>query len=144
LENPGILRAIELLKKEILESEEPFIWKVLSKQLLRENLPNGIQSGWIFVIKSDTCTPSHYHPNSVQYTVVIEGDGKIKIGNEEKETQTFDAQKNKPTWYVIPKNVSHAVNTGKRALVVFSFHACPSDKLLEIETLSGRSRLYEK
>jgi len=144
LRNPHALHTVKLLKKEILESKEPFIWRVLSEELLGEGFPDGIRSGWIFVIKPSTCIPSHYHPNSAQYTAVIEGNGKIKIGKEEKEIRTFDSQKNQPTWYVIPKNVSHAINTRDRAVVVFSFHTCPSDELLEVESLSGRSRFYEK
>lgn len=121
-----------------------FIWKVLSEQLLGEAFPNGIRSGWIFVLKPNTCTPSHYHPNSVQHTAVIEGGGKIKIGKEEKEVETFDLQRKQPMWYVIPKNVPHAVNTRDRAMAVFSFHTCSPNELLEVETSSERSRFYER
>ena len=144
LRAPHISHTIELLKREIIESEEPFIWRVLSEQLLGEAFPNGIQSGWIFVLKPNTHTPSHYHPNSIQYTAVIEGTGKIKIGREEKELQTFDPERRQPMWYVIPKNVPHAVITRDLAMVVFSFHTCPPGKLLEVETSSGRSRFYER
>lgn len=141
---PHIPRTIGLLKREIAESEEPFIWRVLSEQLLGEAFPDGIQSGWIFVLKPNTRTPSHYHPNSVQHTAVIEGSGKIKIGREEKELQTFDLQRRQTMWYIVPKNLPHAVTTRDLAMVVFSFHTCPSSRLLEVETSSGRSRFYER
>ncbi|MEM2912454.1 MAG: hypothetical protein QXM52_01605 [Candidatus Bathyarchaeia archaeon] len=36
---PHILQAIEILKIEILESKEPFVWKGLSAQLLGETFP---------------------------------------------------------------------------------------------------------
>lgn len=143
LRAPHILDMIALLKAEILKSKEPFIWKDLSEQLPREGLPNGIQSAWIFVLKPNITNPAHHHPNSAQHMAVIEGVGKIRIGREEKKIQIFDPQGNQPTWYIIPKNVSHAVTTKKRVMVVFSFHTCPSKELLEVEILSGRSRLYE-
>jgi hypothetical protein len=52
LASPNILHMIELLKKEISKSEEPFIWKVLSEQLNGETFPKGILSAWIFVLKT--------------------------------------------------------------------------------------------
>jgi len=92
LSNPKILRQINFLKEKILESEESFIWRVLSEQLLEEKLPNGIRSGWIFVLKPNTHIPSHYHPNSVQHTLVIEGSGKIEIGQKKKTIPPFAKQ----------------------------------------------------
>jgi oxalate decarboxylase/phosphoglucose isomerase-like protein (cupin superfamily) len=83
------------------------------------------------------------HPNSVQHTAVIKGSGKIIIGKDEKEVQTFDPQEMQLIWHVIAKNVPHAVANGGRTMVVFSFHTCTPSELLEIETLSGRSRFYE-
>jgi len=144
LASPNILHMIELLKKEISKSEEPFIWKVLSEQLNGETFPKGILSAWIFVLKPDTYSPSHQHPNSVQYSAIIEGGGKMKIGGEEKEIQIFDSQGKQHVWYVIPKNVPHAVVTRDRPNVVLSFHTSSSNELLEVETSSGRSRFYER
>ena len=141
---PYILETIKLLKKEILRSDESFIWKALSEQLLEETFPNEIQSGWIFVLKPDTTTPSHYHPNSVQYTTVIEGQGRIKIGEKEEEVRIFDSRRTSPIWYIIPENVSHSVTITNRAMVIFSFHTCPTKELVEVETSSGRSRVYER
>ena len=134
---------MEFLEAKILDSTEPFTWKVLSGRLLRESFPKEIQSAWIFALKPNIRTHSHYHPNSVQHTSVIKGSGKIIIGKDEKEVQTFDPQGMHPIWHVIAKNVPHAVTTGGRAMVVFSFHTCTPNELLEIETLSGRSRFYE-
>jgi len=144
LKTPDILHTIQLLKEEIIGSEEPFIWKVLSEQPLLEKFPHGVQSGWVFALKPNTSTPPHRHPNSVQYTAITEGSGTIRIGKREREIQTFDPQKNQLTWYVIPKNVPHSVDTREQAVVVLSFHTCPPNELIEVETSSGRSRFYEK
>lgn len=143
LRTPHILHIMELLEAKILESKEPFTWKVLSERLLGEPFLKGIQSAWIFALKPNIRIPSHYHPNSVQHTTVIKGSGKIIIEKDEKEVQTFDPQGMQLIWYVIAKNVPHAVTTGDRAMVVFSFHTRAPSELLEIETLSGHSRFYE-
>ena len=134
---------MKLLETEILESKESFTWKVLSERLLGEPFPKGIQSAWIFALKLNIRILSHYHPNSVQHTTVVKGSGKIIIGEDEKEIQTFDQQEMQSIWHVIAKNVPHAVATGDRVMVVFSFHTCAPSELLEIETLSGHSRFYE-
>jgi len=144
LVSPTVLDMIELLKKEIVESEGPFVWRVLSEQLIGATFPRGILSGWIFVLKPDTCSPSHQHPNSVQYSAVVEGRGKIKIAEEEEEIRVFDPRGIQQVWYVIPKNVPHAVATRDRLNVVLSFHTCSSNELIEVETSSGRSRFYER
>lgn len=134
---------MELLEAKILESQEPFTWKVLSEKLLGEPFPKGIQSAWIFALKPNIRIPSHYHPNSVQHMAVIKGSGKTIIGKDEKEVQTSDPQEMQLIWHVIAKNVPHAVATGGHVMLVFSFHTCAPSELLEIETLSGRSRFYE-
>lgn len=144
LKKPQISLVINRLKTEILRCADPFIWNVLSEHLLGESLPKGIRSAWIFVIRPGICSPAHYHPNSVQFTTVIEGGGKIKIGEVETEVETRSPRGRQPIWYIIPKNASHGVITKDRAMVVFSFHTCISKELLEVETSGGRLRLYEK
>jgi len=134
---------MKLLETKILERKEPFTWNVLSERLLGEPFPKGIQSAWIFALRPNIRILSHYHPNSVQHTTVVKGSGKIIIGEDEKEIQTFDQQEMQSIWHVIAKNVPHAVATGDRVMVVFSFHTCAPSELLEIETLSGHSRFYE-
>ena len=143
LRTPHILHMMKLLETEILENKEPFTWKVLPERLLGEPFPKGIQSAWIFALKPNIRIPSHYHPNSVQHTTVVKGSGKIIIEKDEKQVQILDPQKMQLIWHVITKNVPHAVATGDRIMIVFSFHTCAPSELLEIETLSGHSRFYE-
>jgi len=144
LKKPQISLIINRLKTDILRCADPFIWSVLSEHLLGESFPKGIRSAWIFAIKPDICSPAHFHPNSVQYTIIVEGDGKMKIGEGEREVETFSPRGRQPIWYIISKNVSHEVITKDSVMVIFSFHTCVSKELLEVETSSGRSRLYEK
>lgn len=55
----------------------------------------------VFVLRPNCRTPAHFHPNSVQFTVVVEGNGRIKIGDVEKEVEVFDKDTHSPVWYVI-------------------------------------------
>jgi len=144
LRNRDVLNIIDDLKGQLLESNEPFVWATLPHQLIGEEFPTGIHSAWIFVLKPNCQTSSHYHPNSIQHTIVIEGDGWAKIGNREVELKVFNPHDIQPIWYVIEKNVPHEFVTRDSPVVVISFHTCLADELVEVEMESGSRRLYEK
>ena len=144
LRNRVVLNIIDDLKAQLLESNEPFVWATLPKDIICKELPTSIHSAWIFVLKPNYQTSAHYHPNSTQHTAVIEGDGRAKIGNQEVELQVFNPHDIQPIWYVIGKNVPHEFVTRDSPVVVISFHTCLADELVEVETESGSRRLYEK
>ena len=144
LRNRSILDTIEKLKTQLLDGNEPFVWTTLSHQLVGEEIPRGIRSAWIFVLRPRYHTISHYHPNSTQHTAVIEGDGWAKIGNQEVELQVFNPHDVQPIWYVIGKSVPHEFVTGDSPVVVISFHTCFADDLVEVETESRSRRFYER
>jgi len=143
MQERDILDIIEDLKAQIGECNEPFIGVSIPEHRLRERFPSGIKSAWVFVIRSHTKFPSHHHPNSVQHTVVIEGAGKVKIGDREVEVKRFNPKDPRPIWYIIGKNTSHQFVTEDFPIVVISFHTCHARELIEVETESGRSRFYE-
>src|SRR5262245_5171723 len=69
---------VEGLKKELSYTEEPFVWSVIDLDSVNCALPARIKSGWVFVLKRDVPSGRHYHPNSVQHMVMIEGQGDRK------------------------------------------------------------------
>jgi mannose-6-phosphate isomerase-like protein (cupin superfamily) len=144
LKNRDALNIIDVLKTRLLESNEPFVWATLPRQLIGEEFPKGIRSAWIFVLRPRYHTSPHYHPNSIQHTAVIEGGGWAKIGDQEVELQVFNSQSIQPIWYVIGKGVSHEFVTRDSPVVVVSFHTCLADELVEVEMESGSKRLYER
>ncbi|MEW5761154.1 MAG: hypothetical protein AB1779_10370, partial [Candidatus Thermoplasmatota archaeon] len=99
-------------------------------------------SAWIFVNKKDVPSIAHYHPNSTQHTVILEGEGEVKIADRYEEMRLFD-QQDEDCWYVIDKNVAHEFYPRGREMVVISFHTCLSNELIEIKCDSGKQRLYE-
>ncbi|MFB0501520.1 MAG: cupin domain-containing protein [Candidatus Bathyarchaeia archaeon] len=144
LRNRKVLDIIVDLKTQLLETDEPFVWATLPENLIGKGFPTGIRSAWIFVLKPHYRTSPHYHPNSIQHTAVIEGDGRAKIGDQQIKLELFNLNDPQPSWYIIEKGVSHEFVTGKSPVVVISFHTCAADDLVEVEKESGRMRLYER
>ncbi|HSC47373.1 MAG TPA: hypothetical protein VLG68_04750 [Gammaproteobacteria bacterium] len=137
--------SIARLKREMQASPEPFVWVTLDCGPLAGVLPPEIRSAWIFVLKRDTWSGAHYHPNSIQHMVVIEGGGRSKVGGGERRMLRYDAAGSTPDerWYVIDKNVPHEFLPEGSDVVVMSFHTCEQDGLVEIEVGAGQSRVYE-
>ena len=144
LEKEHIRNTIVRLKAEATEGNEPFVWAVLEKEEWQNWLPVEIKSGWIFVLKKDTPSECHYHPNSVQHMIMVEGHGKSQVGDEAKEMRLLGSgHEPQDTWYVIEKGVEHEFFPEKTNMVVISFHTCEADELQEISCGSGQKRTYE-
>lgn len=142
---PAIRSAVETLKGQLQDTAEPFVWSTIDLQSVTTPLPDDIKSGWIFVLKKDVRSGCHYHPNSIQHMVVIEGEGTSKVGAVAGEMKRFDEQDRalEETWYVIPEGVPHEFFPRGTDVVVVSFHTCDSDELEEISCDSGAARNYE-
>jgi len=141
---PAIHRVIDDLKAQLQNTPEPFVWSTIDLNSLHSPLPHDIRSGWIFVLKNDIPSGCHYHPNSVQHMVMIEGEGTSKVGSISGEMKLFGEQGPlDETWYVIPEGVPHEFFPRGRDAVVLSFHTCESHQLEEISCDSGAARNYE-
>lgn len=143
LSDPSIKETIKTLKMELRRSREPFVWRTINIKPLHDGLPKNIRSAWIFVLRKDTPSVAHHHPNSVQYTVMVEGKGKAIIGRTRKELKPFDPTRDGKTWLVIGKNMPHEFFPEEQDMVVISFHTCLDSELIEIEADSGRERFYK-
>ena len=136
---------VDSLKKQLPQTSEPFVWSTLDLQSISPPLPDRIKSCWIFVLKKDVPSGCHYHPNSIQHMVMIEGEGTSKVGAESRQMKLF-AEPNcslDDIWFVIPESVPHEFFPKRRDMVVVSFHTCASDELEEISCDSGATRNYE-
>ncbi|HET7112910.1 MAG TPA: hypothetical protein VFI57_04665 [Pyrinomonadaceae bacterium] len=142
---PAFDGLVDTLKEQLQHSTEPFVWSTIDLQSITTPLPSDIRSGWIFVLKKDVPSGCHYHPNSIQHMVMIEGEGTSRVGAISGEMRRFDEPQSSlsDTWYVIPAKVPHEFFPTGRDVVVVSFHTCDSDKLEEISCDSGASRNYE-
>ena len=142
---PSIRSVVDALKEQLPQTSEPFVWSTIDLESVTTPLPDNIKSAWIFVLKKDVSSGCHYHPNSIQHMVMIEGEGTSKVGTTSGRMKLFEAQgcALDETWYVIPEGVPHEFFPQRKDVVVMSFHTCYADELEEISCDSGASRNYE-
>ena len=136
---------VDTLKKQLPQTSEPFVWSTIDLESITTPLPDDIKSSWIFVLKRDVPSGCHYHLNSIQHMVMIEGEGTSKVGNVSGEMKQFGDSSGalSETWYVIPAGVPHEFFPKGKDVVVISFHTCESEELEEISCDSGVARTYE-
>ena len=130
----------ENLKNELPETSEPFVWSTIDMESISAQLPDNIKSCWMFVLKKGVPSGCHFHPNSIQHMVMIEGEGTSKIGSESGQLKRFSESDD--GWCVIPEGVPHEFFPTASDMIVISFHTCPSEELQEISCDSGAAREY--
>jgi mannose-6-phosphate isomerase-like protein (cupin superfamily) len=142
---PAIRSVVDTLKEELQHTAEPFVWSTIDLKSVSTRLPDEIKSAWIFVLKKNVPSGCHYHPNSIQHMVMIEGEGTSRVGTVSGRMELFEARGDafEDSWYVIPEGVPHEFFPEGKDVVVMSFHTCDSDELEEISCDSGESRNYE-
>ena len=145
ISRPEVHRLIDDLKQQLPHTSEPFVWSTIDLQSLTAQLPGTIRSGWIFVLKKDVASGCHYHPNSIQNMVMIEGQGTSKVGENSRHMRRFaDPDSSlEDIWYVIPEGTPHEFFPAETNMVVVSFHTSAPDELEEISCNSGTTRNYE-
>lgn len=145
IKEKDIAEKIYDLKEEVKDTEDTFVWSVIDSKYLPDNLPVNLKSGWIFVLKKGTPSGCHYHPNSIQHMVMIEGKGESKVGDTSKAMNKFNSPRHPldEIWYVIEEGVEHEFFPEENDMVVISFHTCQAEELQEISCGSNKSRFYE-
>ena len=136
---------VNTLKQQLQDTPEPFVWSTIDLGGLATSLPESIKSGWIFVLKKHVPSGCHFHPNSVQHMVMIEGEGTSDVGGVTGEMRRFGEPGSAPenVWYVIPVGVPHEFFPRATDVVVVSFHTCEPHELKEVSCGSGAMRVYE-
>ena len=145
LGQPNVAQTIDRLKMSVRTCEGPFVWSVIDPHgEILQRLPTHIKSVWIFVLKKNTRSICHFHPNSIQHMLVVEGHGSSDIGGIRKALREYDPSKAAENfWTVIDKNVPHEFFPEQTDMVVLSFHTCVAEDLIEIECGTGHQRFYE-
>jgi hypothetical protein len=136
---------LDRLGEEINRSKEPFVWSVIELSSIDRELPECIQSCWIFALKKNVPSGCHYHSNSIQHMVTIKGQGVSKVGGIFRKMVLFESTGGSLTnkWYVIGKDVPHEFFPQDEDVIVVSFHTCEANELEEVDCASGEKRLYE-
>ena len=145
LRQESFSRTIERLRKELSGSQEAFVWATVAPDTIRVALPAPIKSCWIFLLKRDVPSGSHYHPNSVQHMVAVNGHGRSNVGGAERTMIPFGSTRHsiQEKWHVIREGIPHEFFPEREDMAVISFHTCAAAKLEEIASGSGARRIYE-
>ena len=144
ISQPGVHSLIDDLKQQLPHTSEPFVWSTIDLQSITAPLPDTIKSGWIFVLKKDVPSGCHYHPNSIQNMVMIEGEGTSRVGEDSRHMKRFADPNSslEDIWYVIPEGTPHEFYPAETDMVVVSFHTTAADELEEVSCDSGATRTY--
>jgi hypothetical protein len=142
----SFLETIEQLSEDIKRSQGSFVWSVIELGSIECELPEGIRSSWIFVLKKDVPSGCHYHPNSIQHMVTIKGQGMSKVAGEYKRIVQFGSSNGSRAdkWLVIGKGIPHEFFPERENMVVVSFHTCGASELEEVDCETGEKRVYER
>ena len=138
-------RAVERLRVELSGSQEPFVWTTVAVDTISVALPAPIKSCWIFLLKRDVPSGSHYHPNSVQHMIALNGHGRSNVGGAQRTMIPFGSALHsiEEKWYVIREGIPHEFFPEGEDMTVVSFHTCAATELEEIASGSGARRIYE-
>jgi hypothetical protein len=145
LRQESFSRAVGRLSVELGRSKEPFVWTTVAPATIPVALPALIKSCWIFLLKRDVPSGSHYHPNSVQHMVALNGHGRSNVGGVERLMIPFGSARHaiEEKWHVIGEGVPHEFFPEGEDMAVVSFHTCVAAELEEIASGSGARRMYE-
>jgi hypothetical protein len=137
-------RAVERLRGDLSESQEPFVWTTVALDAVRVALPTPIKSCWVFLLKRGVPSGSHYHPNSVQHMVALNGGGQSNVGGILRAMIPFGSARHsiEEKWHVIGEGIPHEFFPEGEDMAVVSFHTCAAGELEEIASgthlLAGR------
>jgi hypothetical protein len=138
-------RDVERLRVELSGSQGPFVWTTIALNNIHVALPTPIKSCWIFLLKRNVPSGSHYHPNSIQHMVALNGHGRSHVGGVERPLIPFGSARHslEEKWHVIREGISHEFFPEGEDMTVVSFHTCAAAELVEIASGSGARRIYE-
>ena len=113
-----------------------FSWSAVSSRSLPKELPPGVQSAWVFVVRRGRTAGCHMHPTSMQTTLSLEGSGTVYVGDPGRAlpvqlTDEAGAEAAQRGVSVAP-GVYHDAVAGDQEWVVVSFHSATQQGLSEV------------
>jgi len=141
----SLSRALQHLRVDLGGSPEPFVWTTVGLDNIHVALPAAIKSCWIFLLKREVPSGSHFHPNSVQHMIALNGRGRSNVGGVERTMISFGSAGHsiEEKWHIIGPGIPHEFFPEGEDMAVVSFHTCAAAELEEVASGSGARRLYE-
>jgi hypothetical protein len=145
LQQESFSSTVERLNAELSGSPAAFVWATVALDTIGVELPAAIKSCWIVLLKRDVPSGCHYHPNSIQHLIAINGRGHANVGSVSRMMIPFASDRHslEEQWYVIGQNVPHEFFPEQEDMAVVSFHTCEVTERQEVACGTGENRLYE-
>lgn len=113
-----------------------FSWSALTARALPRDLPAGIGSAWVFVVRRGRTAGCHMHPDSTQTTISLEGSGTWFLGEPgHASTRELCDDERAPAarrGVTIAPGTYHDAVAGEKEWVVVSFHSANAQGLTEV------------
>src|SRR5947208_1831347 len=79
--NKGKIQAVvDRVRAELARNSDAVMaWEPIPLETFGRGLPQGIRSGWIFILRAGADTGLERHPNSHQRMMTLEGSGDMKV-----------------------------------------------------------------
>ena len=137
---------VNRLKDELVHSTENFVWATVDLDSIPCEMPAVIESCWIFYLRRDVPSGSHYHPNSIQHMILIAGHGTSNIDGERRPMVPLTSPEHSlaDKCLIIDQGVPHEFTPERDDMIVVSFHTCSASELEEIDCETGGARHYAR
>ena len=158
LRNPAIARKIDEIadhvEKNFIGSTESLAWETVPLDVYENQLPQGIRSSWVFLLRQNSNSGAERHPNSHQRVASWRRKGDLQIWkNDGWESHILSpdfGESVENRWASISVNTWHqaVVGPGEHWIVV-SFHTASAEELIEerpdpADASLMRQRVYTK
>ncbi len=114
---------------------QPQAWEPLTLGTLPFQMPAGVRSCWVFVLRAGASFGAERHPNSHQRTVALSGDALFELFIDgdwsQRPIRTSDSENDSVSAVSIPPSVWHRITVGPTNFVSMSFHTVPAEQLIE-------------
>ena len=126
--------ALRRTAEALRNSDGPMAWETIPLDLFEE-LPPGVLSCWVFMLRASQDTGAERHPNSHQRSLSLIGEGQVQL-RQQGEWQSFALNSHTATsiddrWVSIRPNTWHRWQVGRDDWGVLSFHTVVAEDLVE-------------
>src|SRR5205807_9182296 len=85
---------VDRVRAELARNTEAVMaWEPIPLETFARGLPQGIRSGWIFILRAGADTGPERHPNSHQRMMTLEGSGDMRTERIESEKEDLRIKK---------------------------------------------------
>jgi hypothetical protein len=122
-------------QKLIEDPKSDLAWEPVPLEAYQADIPEMIQSSWVFAVRTGVNTGAERHPNSHQFMMSYKRTGDLQIWIDETWMSNLlvsvlsESIENR--WISVPPNVWHRALVSEENWIVVSFHTANAYELIE-------------